>query len=65
MTDENDLYVFQPFHEGGRYRIETSPVIFGANQWTSFYMITTSDMKGLIIFMQVTINSLRTPDKAL
>ena len=31
------------FHDGGCYHIETSP----ANQWTGFYMITASVMKGL------------------
>ena len=30
-----------------RYHIETSPLICGANQWTGFYMITASVMKGL------------------
>ena len=35
------------FHEGGRYHIETSPLICGENQWTGFYMITASVMKGL------------------
>ena len=27
--------------------METSPLIWGANQWTGFYMITASVMKGL------------------
>ena len=36
-----------PFHDGGRYHIETSPLICSANQWTGFYMITASVMKGL------------------
>ena len=36
-----------PFLDGGRYHIETNPLICGANQWTGFYMITTSVMKGL------------------
>ena len=35
-----------PFHDGGRYHIETSPLICGAN----FYMITASVMKGLRSF---------------
>ena len=34
-------------HDGGRYHIETSPLICSANQWTGFYMITASVMKGL------------------
>ena len=38
------------FHDGGRYHIETSPLIYGANQWTSFYMITASVMKELTRF---------------
>ena len=29
------------------HRNQTSPLICGANQWTGFYMITTSFMKGL------------------
>ena len=37
------------FHDGGRYHIETSP-LSGANQWTGFYMITTSVMKELMLF---------------
>ena len=36
-----------PFHDGGRYHIETSPLICSANQWTGFYMITASVMKEL------------------
>ena len=39
--------VSELFHDGGRYHIETSPVICSANQWTGFYMITTSVMKEL------------------
>ena len=35
------------FHDGGRYHIETSPLICGANHWTGFYMITVSVMKEL------------------
>ena len=35
------------FHDGGPYNIETSPLIFGVNQWTGFYMISASVMKGL------------------
>ena len=37
----------KPFHDRGRYHIETSPLICGANQWTGFYMITAPVMKGL------------------
>ena len=41
----------QPLHDGGRYHIETSQSMdwSKANQWTGFYMITTSVMKGLSI----------------
>ena len=39
-----------PFHDGGRYLIETSPLICGANQWTGFYMISASIIKGLILW---------------
>ena len=33
------------FHDEVPYYIETTPVIYGANQWTGFYMIGTSFMK--------------------
>ena len=36
-----------PFQDGGRFHIETSPLICGANQWTGFYMVTASALKGL------------------
>ena len=36
-------------HDGGRYDIETSPLICRANQWTGFYMITAFVMKELKI----------------
>ena len=39
--------LIEPFHDGGRYHIETSPLICFANQWTGFYMISASVMKGL------------------
>ena len=35
------------FHDGDPYYIETTPLIFTANQWTDFYMIGTSVMKEL------------------
>ena len=35
------------FHDSDRYHIETSLLIYRGNQWTGFYMITTSVMKGL------------------
>ena len=34
----------------GLYHIETSPLIYGANQWTGFYMIGTSVMKELMLY---------------
>ena len=46
----------KPSHDGGRYHIETSPLICSANQWTGFYMISASVMKGLkinLIFLSV------------
>ena len=43
-----ELFSFDAFHDGGRYHIETSPLIYGANQWTGFYMITASVMKQLM-----------------
>ena len=33
--------------DGGCYHIGTSPLIFRANQWTGFYMISASIMKEL------------------
>ena len=36
----------KPFQDGGRYDIETSPLICTPNQWTGFYMITASVLKG-------------------
>ena len=41
------LKTFKSFHDGGRYRIETSPLICSAKRLTGFYMITTSVMKEL------------------
>ena len=37
----------KPFHDGGRYCIETSTLICSANQWTGFYTITAPVMKEL------------------
>ena len=39
------------FHDGEHYHIETSPLICFVNQWTGFYMITTSVMKELILIL--------------
>ena len=33
----------------GFYQIDTSPLIYSANQWTDFYMIGTSIMKELAV----------------
>ena len=41
-------YHYYLFHNGGRYHIETSPLVCRANQWTGFCMITVSVMKELI-----------------
>ena len=35
------------FHDGGRYHIETSPLICSENRCTGFYMITAFVMKEL------------------
>ena len=39
------LFYLQVFHDRGPYRIETSPLIRSANQWTGFYVKGTSVMK--------------------
>ena len=44
---------------GGRYHIETSPLISSANQWTGFYMITASVMKELITLLATTLSFLK------
>ena len=41
--------IIQLFHDGGPYRIETSPLIYKANQWIGFYIIGASVMKELNI----------------
>ena len=50
MTIELSL---NPFHDGGRYHLETSPLICRANQWTGFYMMTAFVMKGLNSFRNI------------
>ena len=35
------------FHDGGSYNIESSSLIYSANQWTGFYVIETSFIKEL------------------
>ena len=42
------IFLMLIFHGRGLYHIETSPLICSANQWTSFYMITTSVIKELM-----------------
>ena len=46
------------FHDGGRYHIETSPLICSANKWTGFYIITASVMKELTILSWSLFNTL-------
>ena len=46
-SDVSEWVISYPFHDGGRYHIETSSLICGVNQWTAFYMITASVIKGL------------------
>ena len=48
------IYIYiLTFHDGGRYPIETSPLICSPNQWAGFYMITASVMKGLSEFVRL------------
>ena len=47
MLTFHNLFALSMNLSGGRYHIETSPLICKANQWTGFYMITTSVMKEL------------------
>ena len=41
------MEIFQAFLVGGRYHIETSPLICQANQRTGLYMMSASNTKGL------------------
>ena len=47
VAEDNPYYaiISELIHDRGRYHIETSPLIYTANQWTGFYMITASVMK--------------------
>ena len=45
--------------------IETSPLIFRANQWTGFYIIGTSVMKELIEFLSIIKFHSNAPNKRL
>ena len=47
----------QLVHDGGRYHIEPSPLICGANQWTGFYKTTASVMKELTRMRKVPTNN--------
>ena len=50
---------FELFHDGGRYHIETSPLIGRANQWTGFYIITASVLKEFkTVFVKLTRKNL-------
>ena len=40
-------YLIQIFYSGRPYLIETSPLIFSANQWTDSHIVRTSVMKEL------------------
>ena len=40
------------FHDGETYNIESSSLIYSANQWTGFYMIGTSFIKELNTLLQ-------------
>ena len=50
------LYFFNSFHDGGRYHIETSPMVCRENQWTGFYIITASVMKELNVHMLMKVS---------
>ena len=39
------ISLYEPFHDGDRYRVEIGPLTCSANQWTGFYMIMASVMK--------------------
>ena len=43
----NYLFSIETFHDRGPCHTENSPLIWGANQWTGFYMIATSGMREL------------------
>ena len=40
-------------HDGDFCHTESSPLIFGKNQWTGFYVIGTSPMKKLILTIKL------------
>ena len=45
--------VFNAFHDGDAYHIETSLLICKANQWNSFCMIGTSAIKELNTYISI------------
>ena len=47
-VENSPIFLAWLFHDGVSYYIETSPLIYFANQCTGFYMIGTSAMKELI-----------------
>ena len=55
LADKIKTLEDQLFNDGGRYHIETSPLICSANQWTGFYVITASVMKQL---KQIKLNTI-------
>ena len=44
-------FLFQVFHEGGPYHMETSPLIPSANQWTGLRDLRHERVKALIGFI--------------
>ena len=48
--------VTEPFHDAGCYHIETGPLICSANQWTGFYMITSSVLKGSTKYVEIQVH---------
>ena len=55
LADKIKTLEDQLFNDGGRYHIETSPLICSANQWTGFYVITACVMKEL---KQIKLNTI-------
>ena len=50
ILETNSLLEHNFFHDGLTYHIETSPLIYSANQWTCFYVAGTCVMKELTEF---------------